>query len=335
MKMEKHTTQTSTALLRNASGVDTLETNSLCCTAAGIIAPLSATAEVLIPHEKLREADKPNATLIAHNCPPAQPAEGYKWCSKTSRASVTTPDRIRPFEKNRKHCPAVTSLSTTGIPFELLKDPIGGMRDVRSLLPPLVSLMDRLGWYFSPSMNLNCESKAHCGDSPQVCYQNHIHFCKIGDRDVINELVVHSPKLKVVDRTKERKMSSRILQHVQHTITLNSEPNCHPSQILVGVRSLAFFFVQLMKLWNKPRSQDCCNRTNRLHPRRRILTVPGPRKNPPANQYGQRRQRQSFHQCNDGNSYGNSFRQHAHLLAFNGGARLPHLPYKIHGVAAT
>lgn len=78
MKMDQHTTQTSTALLCNASGVNTQETNSLCCAAAGIIAPLSATAEALIPHEKLREAATPDATLIAQNRPPAQLVEGYK-----------------------------------------------------------------------------------------------------------------------------------------------------------------------------------------------------------------------------------------------------------------
>ncbi|SED79193.1 hypothetical protein SAMN04490185_4202 [Pseudomonas frederiksbergensis] len=77
MKMDQHTTQTSTALLYNANGVDTPETNSLCCAAAGIIAPLCATAEVLIPHEKLREAAIPDATLIAQNRPPAQPVVGY------------------------------------------------------------------------------------------------------------------------------------------------------------------------------------------------------------------------------------------------------------------
>lgn len=78
MKMDLHTTQTSTALLRNANRVDAPETNSLCCAAAGIIAPLSATAEALIPHEKLREAATPDATLIAENRPPAQLVEGYK-----------------------------------------------------------------------------------------------------------------------------------------------------------------------------------------------------------------------------------------------------------------
>ncbi|MNM09435.1 hypothetical protein D3C81_195240 [compost metagenome] len=77
MKMDLHTNQASTALLRTSNGVDTLETNSLCCVAAGIIAPLSATAEALIPHKKLREAAKPNATLIAQNRPLAQPVLGY------------------------------------------------------------------------------------------------------------------------------------------------------------------------------------------------------------------------------------------------------------------
>ena len=77
MTMELHTTQTSTALLRNANGVDAPETNSLCCAAAGIIAPLSATAEAFIPHEKLRGAALADATLSAHIRPLAQPAVGY------------------------------------------------------------------------------------------------------------------------------------------------------------------------------------------------------------------------------------------------------------------
>ncbi|EUB74439.1 hypothetical protein PMI27_000615 [Pseudomonas sp. GM41(2012)] len=77
MKKDQHTTQASTALLRTANGVNTLETNSLCCAAAGIIAPLSATAEALIPHEKLRGAALANATLNAQERPPAQPVVGY------------------------------------------------------------------------------------------------------------------------------------------------------------------------------------------------------------------------------------------------------------------
>lgn len=78
MKMDQNTTQTSTALLRNTTGVDTTETISLCCAAAGIIAPLSATAEARIPHKKLREAATSDATLIAQNRPPAQLAQGSK-----------------------------------------------------------------------------------------------------------------------------------------------------------------------------------------------------------------------------------------------------------------
>ncbi|MGX0889241.1 hypothetical protein AB7M22_001249 [Pseudomonas sp. ADAK2 TE3594] len=77
MKTYLHTTQASTALLRNANSVDAQKTKSLCCAAAGIIDPFSTTAEALIPHEKLREAATPDATLIAQNRPPAQPAVGY------------------------------------------------------------------------------------------------------------------------------------------------------------------------------------------------------------------------------------------------------------------
>ncbi|WP_236721968.1 hypothetical protein [Pseudomonas frederiksbergensis] len=78
MQKDQHNTQSTTALLRKEGSVDILETNSLCCAAAGIIAPFSCTTEALIPHEKLREAATPNATLIAQNRPPAQPIVGYK-----------------------------------------------------------------------------------------------------------------------------------------------------------------------------------------------------------------------------------------------------------------
>ncbi|WP_414887020.1 hypothetical protein [Pseudomonas marginalis] len=65
-------------LLHAAGDVDTLETNSLCCAAAGIIAPSGATAEALIPHEKLRGAALSDATLTAPERQLAQPAEGGK-----------------------------------------------------------------------------------------------------------------------------------------------------------------------------------------------------------------------------------------------------------------
>lgn len=78
MKMDLQTTQPSTALLCKSVGVDTPETKSLCCAAAGIIAPLRATAGALIPHEKLRGAALADATLNAQERPPAQPVVGYK-----------------------------------------------------------------------------------------------------------------------------------------------------------------------------------------------------------------------------------------------------------------
>ena len=78
MQKDQHNTQSTTALLRKEANVDTLETNSLCCAAAGIVAPASSTTVLRIPHEKLREAAIPNATLIAQNRPPAQLALGSK-----------------------------------------------------------------------------------------------------------------------------------------------------------------------------------------------------------------------------------------------------------------
>jgi len=77
VQMDQRNTQSTTALLCEEVSVDTLETNSLCCAAAGTIDPISSTTKALIPHEKLREAATPNATLNAQNRPPAQPAVGY------------------------------------------------------------------------------------------------------------------------------------------------------------------------------------------------------------------------------------------------------------------
>lgn len=76
------------ASLRDARSIDAQKTKSLCCEAAGIIHPLSSTAEALIPHDKLREAAPVDATLIAKNRPHAQPAEGYTHPSAASCISI-------------------------------------------------------------------------------------------------------------------------------------------------------------------------------------------------------------------------------------------------------
>ena len=66
------------ALLRGNPSIDAQKTKSLCCVAAGIIAPLSRTEEALVPHERLRRAAPAETTLIASYRPYAQPAKGYK-----------------------------------------------------------------------------------------------------------------------------------------------------------------------------------------------------------------------------------------------------------------
>ncbi|MBP5123998.1 hypothetical protein HUS96_17220 [Pseudomonas protegens] len=72
------TDQAMTALLRNVSGVDAQKTKNLCCAAAGITALAHSNTEVRIPHEKLRGAATPGATLNAQSGPLAQLAQGYK-----------------------------------------------------------------------------------------------------------------------------------------------------------------------------------------------------------------------------------------------------------------
>ena len=66
------------ALLCNVRGITAPVKNSLCCEAAGITHAIRATAGVLIPHVKLREAAHVDATLNAQNRPPAQLVVGYK-----------------------------------------------------------------------------------------------------------------------------------------------------------------------------------------------------------------------------------------------------------------
>ena len=65
------------ALLRNTNGIDTPVKNSLCCAAAGITKVFRATAGMLIPHIKLREAAHLDAPLNAKNRPLAQLVVGY------------------------------------------------------------------------------------------------------------------------------------------------------------------------------------------------------------------------------------------------------------------
>lgn len=77
MKNNHDNTGALSALLRDADGVDTQETNSLCCVAAGIIAPSSTSTDALIPHEKLRGAALTDATLNTQDRLLAQSVVGY------------------------------------------------------------------------------------------------------------------------------------------------------------------------------------------------------------------------------------------------------------------
>lgn len=95
MKNHQDNANAQPALLRTAGSVTPLETNSLCCVAAGIIAPPSATAEALIPHEKLRGAALSDATLIAPARPLAQPALGYTHASN----AVDYPPESKPGQR--------------------------------------------------------------------------------------------------------------------------------------------------------------------------------------------------------------------------------------------
>lgn len=85
MKPSQGNTQRQAALLCDKSGVNAPVKNSLCCLAAGITALPSITTDLLTPHEKLREAAPPDATLIAQDRPPAQPVVG---CTQVQPAAM-------------------------------------------------------------------------------------------------------------------------------------------------------------------------------------------------------------------------------------------------------
>ena len=96
MKNQQENTGAEAALLRITSGVDTSETKSLCCAAAGIIAPSSAPNEALIPLEKLRGAAVDDAMLNAQERPPAQPVMGYKprSAAKSIEAEILSDEEL-------------------------------------------------------------------------------------------------------------------------------------------------------------------------------------------------------------------------------------------------
>lgn len=77
MKNIQNNTGALSALLRTSACVETLETNTLCCSAASIVAPSSAATDARIPHGKLRGATLADATLNAQVRPLAQPVVGY------------------------------------------------------------------------------------------------------------------------------------------------------------------------------------------------------------------------------------------------------------------
>jgi hypothetical protein len=85
--IERELRRNPTALFRHAIDVAAQNIESLCCAAAGITEPLSATAHARIPHGKLRRAATPERTLNAQIWPPAQLEEGYERLCNEQLAS--------------------------------------------------------------------------------------------------------------------------------------------------------------------------------------------------------------------------------------------------------
>lgn len=106
--------QAQTALLRHASGIDTLVKNSLRCATAGITALAHSTTEARIPYEKLRGAATPVATLNAQSGPLAQPVAGYM--------TTRQPINLQCLEKSEQWLPSEPTYFIARLRLETLKD---------------------------------------------------------------------------------------------------------------------------------------------------------------------------------------------------------------------
>lgn len=308
MKTDQNNTVALSALLRATDSVDAPVINSLCCAAAGITALPQATAKARIPHEKLRGAATPDATLIAQDRPLAQPVVGYE-CS----SSFSINFRYGVLEANNVGRKIILNLAQT--PFE----------------PP-------------PNAGATRVARA---DRSQKIQNNQPHIIGALEQDLVGSLrLQRTQALKDIQHPSFNKsaippkpIGVRLIPLGKQMLYFLNEASqlkavSYLSLILLGFSSKPL--KPSLPSRNSTRCQDRANRTNCLHPARCSLTFPGPRTYPPTyqhNQHNQGRQHQSLQRRDDGNGYDNFLGQHVHLLAVNGGGRLPHLPFKIQGAA--
>ena len=242
MKMEQNATQTSTALLRYASGVDATETNNLCCIAAGNIAPLSAITEARTPHEKLREATTPDATLVAQNRSLAQLAQGYKSLSIDASATTGCTDPMASF---------INPLSSG---FHVIYDSHGNLSGLRLLndLDVMQQITDRC-------------TKRKPFDS---CFSSR-HFFEL---HLTHEVVTASHRdLKLRQLEPVTTVVAQVFAGIVRGIC-----NCVRNNIqLLQKLSLCLFRCSkrslILLVGNRNRDDDCKNRTDCLYPSCRIL----------------------------------------------------------------
>ena len=262
MKLPRDNTQYQAALLCDKGGVDTPVKNSLCCIAAGITALPSSPTEVLTPHDKLREAATPDATLIAQNRPPAQHAVGYKPPFRSERG-------LRDVGKMRRNFDQRSAFKFTNLIFSVDFD---SFKVWQMTFYSNIKQAEGRGYIaskvFHPVMKLISQFKTDLHSRRiQLTFLNICKPLQLIRKNGSTHFVRHvkvSISLFLGTKIDEPKNLRA------HTKQLLRSRNLKPFHILSSYRSL----MKLLIHRNRDRYSNRQNSTNRLHPARRIRWQP-------------------------------------------------------------
>lgn len=254
--------QVQAALLRFDNGIDTPVKNSLCCAAAGITAFTWAPTGALIPHEKLRGAAPPEATLNAQSRPLAQPVLGYKPPTRSVKFVMYLREVLWNLDQR-------TTLKLTKFIFSVNFDSFK-VRQVT--LNATVQMTNCRGFFaskiFHPIVKLKSQFETNLHSFwIQLTFLNICKACQLIRKNSSTHFVRHMkvsislflwPKI-------DEPVSLRA-----HTKQLLRSRNLKPFHIFGSDRSL----MKLLIHRNSDRYSNRQNSTNRLHPAGRVRWQP-------------------------------------------------------------
>ncbi|VVN00570.1 hypothetical protein PS659_03335 [Pseudomonas fluorescens] len=232
------------------TSLDAQETKSLCCKAAGIIAPLGATAEALIPHEKLRGAATPDATLIAQNCPHAQPAVGYTAFELVSN--------LGHLEESNRPLPTELTHLLTSLGFNALQDGEADRKSTRHLIGRRILVPSKT---IHPCMKLKPKAESYIqslsidfaplniGQPRQEIGVNPLAIL-LSVKGIINRSSLRA--LKLNDFTNLSAQAKKLFRLCNFECAPFISPDSH--------------FMAFLVPWDRNSNRNTQNRTNCLHP---------------------------------------------------------------------